>query len=189
MVSDKQQTTSKDFYDLCYRQYESEIRETDQIYQRFSFVLVLLSLLGGVVYRLGRIDVIAIAFTRVDTFLYCVSMITAIVLLTLSVVFCILFALPRKGKYKTLASMDLWRKWRKDYEDYLHGEGKSQENGVDEAMLEEITTKLAEAQANNAPINERRRQYFHMSVLIASLALIPVAIQAMFFFILKIQGV
>jgi len=116
-------------------------------------------------------------------------MITAIVLLTLSVVFCILFALPRKGKYKTLASMDLWRKWRKDYEDYLHGEGKSQENGVDEAMLEEITTKLAEAQANNAPINERRRQYFHMSVLIASLALIPVAIQAMFFFILKIQGV
>jgi len=181
--------TSKEFYELCYRQYESEMQETDQIYQRVSFVLVLLSLLGGIIYKLGRVDILSNTFIRVDAFVYYLSTLVAILFLASSVTFCILFALPRKGKYKTLASMDLWHKWRKDYNNYLKEADQKNGDSVDDAMLKEITKKLAEAQANNSPINEKRRQYFHMSVLMASFAIIPVAIQALFYFILKAQGV
>ncbi|MCX6554774.1 MAG: hypothetical protein NTZ12_07140, partial [Candidatus Aminicenantes bacterium] len=176
-------------YELCYRQYESEMRETDQIYQRVSFVLVFLSLLGGIIYNLGRIDILRSTFVRVDIFLYYSSLIVAILLLASSVTYCILFALPRKGKYKTLASMDLWQKWRQNYERYRKEADQSSEGSIDDAMMKEITKKLAEAQANNAPINEKRRQYFQMSVLMASLAVIPVALQSLFYVILKVQGV
>ena len=182
-------TTSKEFYELCYRQYESEMRETDQIYQRVSFTLVLMSLVGGLIFKMGRVDILSDTFLRVDVFLYYLSTLIAILFLSGSVAFCILFAIPRKGKYKTIASMDLWHKWRKDYENYLKKSKRKDGETVDDAMLREITPKLAEAQANTAPINEKRRQYFHFSVLLASIAIIPVAIQALFLFILKAQGV
>ncbi len=45
MAKDRPERISKEFYELCYRQYESEMSETDKIYQRVSVVLVLLSLL------------------------------------------------------------------------------------------------------------------------------------------------
>lgn len=188
MDSERSNNTSKDFYQLCYDQYKFEIIETDQIYQRVSFVLILLSLLGSIIYNLGRIDILGLIFVRVDTFLYYLSIFVAVLLFAVSIFYAVLFALPRRGKYKNLATMDVWHKWRKDYEDYLNKKDKS-EDTVDDAMLREITKKLADAQANNAPINEKRRQYFHLCVLMASLSIIPVSFQAFFYLILKLQGI
>jgi hypothetical protein len=189
MASDQSGKTSKIFYDLCYDQYKFEMTETNQIYQRVSFVLVLLSLLGSIIYKLGRIDIFALMFIRVDVFLYYLSILVAILLLAASVFYAILFALPRKSIYKNLASMDLWHKWRKNYEDYLNKKGDTEGDTVDDAMLRVITPKLAEAQANNAPINEKRRRYFHWCVLMGSLSIIPVSMQALFYLLLKLQGV
>ena len=84
--------------------------------------------------------------------------------------------------------MHLWKKWRKDYNEYLKQSGNEEEK-VDDALLREITEKLAEAQANNAPINEKRRQYFYRCVLMAALGIIPVSLQAFFYLLLKLQGV
>lgn len=180
---------SRSFYELCYDQYKFALTETDQIYQRVSFVLILLSLLGGIIFRLGRTDIFGLIFVRVDVFLYYLSIFIAILFLAASVYLTIFFALPRKRKYLTIASMDLWHKWQKDYEDYLNKKGDTEGDTVDDAMLRVITPKLAEAQAQNAPINERRRLYFHWSVLMGSLSIIPVSIQAFFYLLLKLQGV
>jgi hypothetical protein len=188
MEPEKTDNISKDFYELCYDQYKFEMAETNQIYQRVSFVLILLSLLGSIIYKLGRIDTIGLIFLRADVFLYYFSIFAAALLLAASVSYAVLFALPQKGKYKNLATMDVWHKWRKDYEDYLNKANKS-EDTVDDAMLREITRKLAEAQANNAPINEKRRQYFHRCVLMGSLSIVPVSMQALFYLLLKLQGV
>ncbi len=189
MASNKSSKISQNFYELCYRQYEFEMKETDQIYQRVSFALVLLSLLGGIIFKLGRVEIIELVFARLDVFLYYIACLSAIMLLTCGIFFTILFTLPRRREYKTIASMDLWHKWRKDYEDYLNNSGNKVDETVDDAMLAEMTTKLAEAQANNAPINEKRRQYFYKSVLMASLCMVFVVIQAVLYFVLKIQGV
>ena len=85
--------------------------------------------------------------------------------------------------------MNQWQKWREDYEEYLGKKDNSDGETVDDAMLRDIIPKLAEAQANNAPINERRRQYFHWCVLMGSLSIIPVAIQAFFYLLLRLQGI
>ena len=84
--------------------------------------------------------------------------------------------------------MNLWQKWRKDYGKYLEESGDQSEK-LDEALKCEVTEKLAEAQANNAPINERRRQYFYRCVLMASLAVIPVFLQAIFYLLLRLTGI
>jgi hypothetical protein len=163
------------------------MKETDQIYQRVSFVLVFLSLLGTIIVKLGRIDVFNQIFIRVDVFLYYLSIFIAFLCLGVSVTFGILFILPRKSQYKTIASMNLWQKWREDYNEYLKQSGDQSEK-LDDALLHEITEKLAEAQANNAPINEKRRQYFYRCVLMASLAVIPVSMQAILYLLLRLQG-
>lgn len=188
MAPEKYDVVSKEFYELCYRQYEFELKETDQIYQRVSFVLVFLSLLGTLIYKLGRIDIFNQIFVSVDVFLYYLFIAIAFLCLGSSVIFGILFILPRKGKYKTIASMDLWQKWRDEYNEYLK-QSDDQEEKQDDALLREITDKLAEAQANNAPINEKRRHYFYRCVLMAALGIIPVFIQAFFFLILKLRGI
>jgi len=188
MSSEKSSSVSKDFYELCYRQYEFEMKETDQIYQRVSFVFIFLSLLGTLIYKLSRIDILNQIFIRVEVFLYYLFIIIAVLFLAASVTYGILFILPRKGKYKRLDSMNMWQKWRNDYNDYLNKLG-NQDEKLDDALLREITNKLAEAQANNAPLNEKRRQYFYHCVLMAALGIIPVSTQAVFYLLLKIQGV
>lgn len=188
MDSEREIKASKDFYELCYRQYEFENKETDQIYQRVSFVLVFLSLLGTLVYKLGRIDIFDQLFIRIDVFLYYMFILIELICLVMSVTFGILFVLPRKSQYKTIASMNLWQKWRNDYKEYLKQTGEQAEK-LDEALLCEITDKLAEAQANNAPINEKRRQYFYRCVLMAALGIIPLSLQALFYLLLKLQGI
>jgi hypothetical protein len=83
--------------------------------------------------------------------------------------------------------MNVWQKWQSDYADYLKQSGC--EEDIDEVFLREITEKLAEAQANNAPINEKRRQYFFRCVLMAAFMIISVALQALFILLLKLQGI
>jgi len=190
MDSEQHSKGSKVFYELCYDQYKFALTETDQIYQRVSFVLILLSLLGGIIFKLGRIDIFGLMFIRVDVFLYYLSILVSIILLAASVCLAILFAIPRRRKYKNLALMNKWQEWLKKYKDYLSKkEDNSESDNVDDIMLREITTKLAEAQANNAPINERRRLYFHWCVLMGSLSIIPVSMQAFFYLLLKLQGI
>lgn len=186
--TDNDLEVSKDFYEFCYRQYEFEMKETDQLYQRVSFVLVFLSLLGSIIFRLGRIDIIDQTFIRVDIFLYYLSIAVAMLVFYSSIIYGIRYALPRKSQYKTVASMNLWTKWRKEYSDYLSNSGEIGKS-PDQAFLREISDKLAEAQSNNAPINEKRRQYFHCCVYLAAIGIIPVSLQAFFYLILKLQGV
>jgi len=187
MNSEKTDNVSKDFYELCYKQYEFEMNETDQIYQRVSFVLVLLSLLGTVIFKLGRIDILNQISTTI-VFLYYLSIFLAFICFAASIIYAILFILPRKGKYKNLATMKVWQKWRDDYNKYFNESG-GEDKKPNDALLHEITDKLAEAQANNAPINEKRRQYFYRCVLMVAIGIVPVAMQAIFYLLLKIKGI
>ena len=54
MVPEKLDKVSKDFYELCYKQYEFEIKETDQIYQRVSFALSWVTVQSLALYAFGR---------------------------------------------------------------------------------------------------------------------------------------
>jgi len=181
---------SRDFYELCYDQYKLEMAEAGTLYQRAGLMLVLISLIGSLMAGLGRLDLLDRLFVRVDVFVFYSAFAAASVALVVCAVFVFLFVCPRSD-YKTLAGMDVWRNWRKEYEEILEKREQSDKKGdtVDLAMFENICPRLAEAQPINARINEKRRKAFQRSVKTAAVALAATGIQALFALILKIQGV
>ena len=180
---------SRDFYELCYDQYKQEMREADGLYQKAGIMLVLIPLLGSAMVTLGRIDLLGQMFTRVDTFFFYLAFAITASALVVSTVFVFLFVCPR-SRYKTLASMDVWQRWRQEYQEHLEKqEEKGETQTIDLAMFENITPRLAEAQPINAALNEKRRKHFQRSVKAAAVALATLGLEALFHLVLKVQGV
>jgi len=181
---------SRDFYQLCYEQYKQEMLEADGLYQKAGVMLVVLPLLGAAEGALGRLDILKLCFTRVDVFFFYAASLATVLALAISTALLFFCICPRR--YKTLASMDVWHKWREDYQGYLN---KTDRNGdvkapaLDDAMVMSLCNRLTEAQPANAEINETRRKAFGRSVKTAAIALAAVGVQALFYVILKLQGV
>ena len=184
---------SRDFYELCYEQYKHEMSESDRIYQRAGIMLAVLPLIGVVMAKLGRQDIVDLFFTRVDTFLFYLSFVVAACTMVASVVFLFISILPRK--YKTLANMDVWQDWREKYQKYLDAireddtQTEEASNLLDMAMFENVSPKLAEAQPINAELNEKRRKAFRWSILMTAISLAAVGVLSIFSIILALQGV
>lgn len=182
---------SRDFYQLCYGQYQQEMKEAETLYQRAGVMLVALPLLSTATVAIGRIDILKLCFMRVDAFLYYFAFVVIALSIASSFVFLFLCVYPRK--YETLATMDVWHKWRDDYQKHLSDAKGSKAAGdadeLDTATIDNLCSKLVEAQPINAQINEKRRKAFQKSVLTAAIALAGIGLQALMYLILKIQGV
>jgi len=175
---------SKDFYELCYDQYKIELEEAEKLYQKISVLLILIPVIGGISVSLGRCDLI-LRISETVVFLYYFSFFMAWCSLSVSTAYSILCVIPRT--YKRINDMEGWQDWRKRYQKYIDESGKNET--VDDALVREICPKLADAQTKNVPINEKRRKYFQKAVFGASLSIIPIAFQAIFFCLLKIQEI
>ena len=186
------ETMSRNFYELCYDQYKLEMAEANSLYQKAGVMLVVLSLLGTIIVSLGRIDLVDLCFKRIDVFLFYFASVVAITLLSLSVIYLIQLSYPR-SEYKTLKSMDAWQNWRSQYFDYEKDsktEGADAEvASVDDEMFKQLCSRMAEAQAINSVINEKRRKKFQMSIKLSVISLLAIAIQALFGLILNLQGI
>jgi len=182
---------NRNFYELCYDQYKQEMSEADGIYQKAAVMLVVIPILAASIVKLGRIDILKLFCARVDVFFYYVSSLIAIVALVASITFLVICVYPRR--YKTLANMDVWSKWRTDYQEYLkkgeEGENASNITELDKALFDNVCSRLVEAQPINAEINEKRRKAFRRSILAATIAIITIGLQVLFYLILIIQGV
>ena len=182
---------SREFYELCYDQYSREMEEADRMYQKAGVMLVAIPLLGMVTVALGRMDILRFCLNRADIFLFYLASIVAILSLTISVVFLILFIYPRK--YATLGSMDLWHQWRDDYRKYLKSREASDKVDciaeLDLALLDNVCLRIVEAQPVNSDINETRREAFKKTIIAVAISLVAIGFQALFYLILKVQGV
>ena len=185
MTSDNVGKTSKEFYDLCYDQYKIELEEAEKLYQKVSILLILIPVVGGISVSMGRTDLVARTFERVDVFLYYFSFLLGWLALAAGITFSILCVIPRN--YKRIGDMDGWQDWKNKYNKFLQDSGKDET--IDDALMRDICPKLADAQTQNAPVNEKRRKYFQKGVMFASISIIPIAFQAFFYCLLKIQGV
>lgn len=180
-----EEKTSRDFYELCYDQYKAELDEAEKLYQKVGIMLIVLPVLSSLVVKLGRVDLLGQLFTRIDVFIYYLASFISLLLIAISVAFAIFCVYPRK--YKRLGDLGDWQDWKEKYEAYIRKINANET--IDEAMMRDICPRLADAQTKNAPINEKRRQYFQKSVLLASLTTVPITIEAFFYLLLKIQGV
>ena len=184
---DSEEKASRDFYELCYDQYKVELDEAEKLYQKVAIVFIILPILVGATVKIGRIDLLKPEhfFTQIDIFLYYFWCATSWVLIGISVAFALLCVIP--CSYKRIGDMEGWHDWRKRYQKYIE-ESEAKET-VDNAMIRDICSKLADAQTRNAPINEKRRKYFRKSILLAGISTIFIALQGLFYLILKLEGV
>ena len=181
---ESEEKASRDFYELFYDQYKVELDEAEKLYQKVAIVFIILPILVGATVRIGRIDLLSQLFLRIDIFLYYLSCTVAWILIGISATFAIICVIPRN--YKRIGDMEGWHDWRKRYQKYI-AESKSEET-VDDAMIRDMCPKLADAQTRNAPINERRRKYFQKSILFAGISVMLVALQGIFYLILKLEN-
>ena len=176
---------SQEFYKFCYDQYKIELDEAEKLYQKIGIMLIVLPVLASVIVKLGRVYLFGLLFTRIDVFIYYLASCASLLLVGVSIGYAISCVYPRK--YKRLENLQEWQEWKEKYEKYIKDADKKET--IDEAMMRDICPRLAGAQTKNAPINEKRRQYFQKSVRAASIATVPIGIQAVFYLLLKIQGV
>ncbi len=179
-----EEKTSREFYDLCYDQYKLELEEAEKLYQKVAIVFIVLPLLIGATVQIGRIDLLG-RILRIDVFFYYISCLVAWILIGISATFAILCVIPRS--YKRINDMEDWGDWRKRYQKYIE-ESQTKET-VDEAMMRDISLKLADAQTNNAFINERRRRYFQKSIFIIGISTYFLALQGICYLIFRIEGI
>lgn len=180
---------SRDFYELCYDLYKQEMAEAEALYQKASFMLGVVPLLGAIMVTISRIDIIAQCFMRVDIFFFYLASAVATIALIASVFFLFRCICPRQ--YKTLASMNVWQQWRKNYQDWLDKSEtpEGSKTSLDEAMFQNICPKLVDAQQTNVEINESRRLAFKLSVQCSAIAMVAIGLQGVFAILLKLQGV
>ena len=180
----------KDFYQLCYEQYRAEMTEAHFIYQRAAVLLTSLPILSAAAYALGRTDLLARMFERVDLLLYHVALGLAFLFIATSTYYLVRSVSPRKD-YRTLASMKKWKKWRTELKDCLAKEHQGQEceTLVSKETLRSLIGLLSEAQTKNEQLNEVRRKQFGCSIKIAGWAIAAVGVEAFFRLILHIQGI
>jgi hypothetical protein len=182
---------SRDFFELCYDQYKIEMEDADRIYQRGGVMLAVLPLLTASLISLGRIDLMPYLFSNWAISIYYFFVVCGLFSLSVSTYFIVRSLFPQK--YKTLANMDAWLKWRQDYEAYLienqPGNAANRNKKTDDAMMADLTKRLVEAQPRNATINERRRGFFTLSLKAAAIGLVAIAGQAAFYLILVIKGI
>ena len=168
----------KQFYELCYDQYLRELKDSDNLYQRVGFLVIVIPVLVASTAKLGRLDIVNLCLTRPDVFLFYLSSVTAAFFIVFSALFLTLCAWPRR--YKTLANMDVWHKWYNKYHTFLKDEciTEEQANTLEIAFFENVCPQLAEAQPINADINERRRKSFKRSIQMIAFALAAILLQA-----------
>lgn len=177
---------NKAFFDFCYDQYKIESEEVEKIYSKVAILLIVIPILGGIAVRLGRIEIVAQLFQRIDIFLYYVFFVITWILLSVSIFYSVYCVIPRKN-YLRIGDLKKWEKWKSDYEQYIQDSGGNET--IEEALFRDICPKLADAQTRSSPINEKRRSSFQKAVFFASLSIIPVGLQAIFYLILKLHNI
>jgi len=182
----ERQDSDRVFFDLCYDQYKAEMNEADVLFQRVGVLLIVLPVLAGGLFTLGRIDLLGRCFERVDICLYYAASLTGWLALFVSVVFLMLAMMLRR--YEVVATMPKWHAWRDKYREYRASK-KDDMTSVDAKMVSEMCEPLAHAQETNAQVNQKRRKLFQKAICAAAIATLSVFATALFFFVLRVQGV
>ena len=184
---------SKEFYDLCLKQYNEEMAEASSFYHKSSFMFVIIPLITTVYYNFVRPDIILNANEiNFAIILYFAAILFTGVFLVLSLLNLVICLNPQT-KYQSLNNMNAWDGWRKDYLKYLNGTidktDEEKQKELDAKMITNITKKLVDAQPCNAKLNESRNLAFKRSVGMSSWALVMLSFQVFMYFVLRLYSI
>ena len=174
-----------DFLEFSYDLYKAEIEDADRMYARAGFLVTALLILGGIILKLAKPELLLVWPCISVALLHLVTA-TATVFLVLALFHTLYTAYPRR--YTRVASADQWREWREEMALYIlredmpvpgsvGGQKEAATLGPDssvrgrtiaaramDAFVEKVPNSLAAAQQRNVEINESRREHFQRAM-------------------------
>ncbi|MGE4285212.1 MAG: hypothetical protein AB7F23_01200 [Phycisphaerae bacterium] len=176
--------TNLKLFELCYDQYKAELGESDKIYQKCSIMILVVPVLIGVLVKIGDMSLFQSVLLKdgcgLWQLLYVIGSVISIVLICMATYNTAMCVIPRQ--YKSLNTMVAWYKYFSERKD------DSCQDDSSSGAFSELSKKLSEAKDCNDLLNEKRRQHFGKSIRFACYSLIPLALQALVLFVIKITG-
>ena len=181
----------QELFDFAYDQYKIELELTNTVYARGGFLLTAFVVLGSAGYGLGRSELLPLALTRVDLFLYFLSLTVLFGGLCVGIVFLLRAIFARD--YSRVATLGVWRTWQADYLSYatktiLAGESDKPAE-IQPARRSAIFERLAEAHGKASKLNQLRLVAIDHGIKSAGVAVVALGASAFLGMILKLQGI
>jgi hypothetical protein len=158
---------SDGLYRLCYERLAEENRRRDHFLTRAGLLLTAIVILAGAAMSVGRLDLLAQLFVRVDVFLFYAFEALVWIGIVLAVVLMVRMIWP--VWYAVLPSMTGFLQWRDDYAKQLRDVGRGPDDALrvaDNRMLLELSRCVCEATDVNFNVNHLKQQAFNWCVVV-----------------------
>jgi len=177
-------------YKLCYERLSEQDRRRDNFLTRGGMLLTAIVILAGAGMSVGRLDLLALMFQRVDVFLFYAFEALFWMGIVIALVFMIRMLCPTW--YAILPSMTGFLEWRDDYAKQLRDTGYAQDDALtvaDERMLRELSRRVCETTDVNFDVNELKQQAFNRCFYVLTATAATLGLALLLGRIIVVQGV
>jgi hypothetical protein len=176
------------FFDFVYDQYKAELALADTIPQRVASTLQMVVLLMGATIAVADLARFKAPFRDAGTLFYVAGTVATILLLLASLRCLTKAALA--VEYPRLDSMRKWLDWRRNYaaSRVPSNDTDAETKAIDSATGGSIADRLADAHDVAASLNAARFRALHQATRCAIFALVPLTLQASFYFWHRVQS-
>ncbi len=181
---------SDGLYKLCHERLTEQNRTRDQFQARGGLLLTAIVILAGGGISVGRLDLLARMFIRVDVFLFHAFEALVCLGIVLALVFMIRMLWP--VWYEVLPSMTGFIQWRDDYAKQLRDAGYAADDALsvaDQRMLLELSRCASQATDVNFEVNQSKQRAFNRCLYILSATTAALGLAALLSRILIGQGI
>ena len=181
---------SDGLYRLCYERLAEENRRRDHFLTRAGLLLTAIVILAGAAMSVGRLDLLAQLFVRVDVFLFYAFEALVWIGIVLAVVLMVRMIWP--VWYAVLPSMTGFIQWRDDYAKQLRDAGYAADDALsvaDQPMLLELSRCASQATDVNFEVNQSKQRAFNRCLYILSATTAALGLAALLSRILIGQGI
>lgn len=154
-------------YKLCYERLSEQDRRRQHFLTRAGLLLTAIVILAGAGMSVGRLDLLATMFIRVDVFLF--HAFEALAWMGIVVALMLMIRMLWPVWYAVLPSMTDFLEWRDDYAKQLRDAGYAPNDALsvaDERMLLELSRRVCETTDVNFEVNESKQQAFNRCVYV-----------------------
>lgn len=171
---------NSDYFKFCHDAFRNEFRERDHFYTKYALLTPAVIVLGTVVVRVGRLDILPQLFERVDYFALYFGALFALLSLSTAILLLMVSLFPRE--YESMGELKEYDLWRAQVREVL--ESSEEEYAEDEietivsaVTRSELTRRMNDATAFNFGMNAQRAMYYNWALYMVSAAIILLAIE------------
>lgn len=181
---------SDGLYRLCYEHLSEQNRRRDHFLTRGGLLLTAIVILAGAGMSVGRLDLLAQMFIRVDVFLFYAF--EGVVWIGIVVALALMIRMLWPMWYAVLPSMTGFLQWRDDYAKQLRDASYAPDDALsvaNERMLLELCRCVCETTDVNIEVNQSKQRAFNRCVYVLTATTATLGLALLLGRILVVQGV